>query len=289
MKAAKWVPLSFAILSAATSASASTQWRVGQEREVDEGYYMTLFSQSNGWSVWRTETQNGVSCKAVKAAEGFPQPIPVGVLDLLYRGTPFVTISQNVEAFRRQGDRQALSVRLHGRWRSGHTREWRFPGERFWREPLASDDLVEGQRIEVHVETWEYYSLLVGREDERGIIDLTGLDEALQSLVDCHPDLLSDDELTSRPVTLIEQVDHSLEYPSSAMRQGIQGSVRYRLLVSGAGEVSSCEVLESSGSEILDRATCRHMERYARFSPATNEFGEAVQAVFEGTMTWALP
>lgn len=250
---------------------------------------MTLFSQSNGWSIWRTETQHGSSCKAVKPAEGLPHPIPVGVSDSLYRGTPFVSISHDFEASRRRGGEQSLSVRLHGRWTSGHTREWRLPGERFWNERLAQKDLIEGQRIEVHVETWEYYSILVGLENERGVIDLTGLNEAIQNLIECDPQILSKEELMSRPVAPIEELDRFREYPSTAIRQSLEGNVSYRLHVTSSGEVSRCDVLVSSGFEILDQATCRHLKRYARFSPATDSNGEPIESVFEDTMAWELP
>ncbi len=256
---------------------------------MDVGYYMTLFSRSNGWSVWRIETQHDTSCKAVKAAEGRSPPIPAGVMDSFYRGSPYVSISQDLEAWRQRGDGQSLSVQLHGRWASGHTRKWRLLAGRFWNDRLTRKDLVEGRKIEVHLETWEYYSILVGKVAERGIIDLDGLNDATHSLIECDPQLLSKEELALRPPTPVGDIYRYRDYPSSAIRQSMEGKVVYRVVVNLTGKVSSCAIIESSGFELLDHATCHHLERYARFSPATDSNGEPIESKFEDTMAWQLP
>lgn len=43
---------------------------------------MALLNRSDCRSVWRTGTQYGLSCEAVRAFECLPQPIHVGVLNL---------------------------------------------------------------------------------------------------------------------------------------------------------------------------------------------------------------
>jgi len=45
-------------------------------------------------------------------------------------------------------------------------------------------------------------------------------------------------------------------YPAAARHAGAEGSTKVRLLVAGAGEVLSCEVVQSSGNADLDNGTC---------------------------------
>lgn len=54
------------------------------------------------------------------------------------------------------------------------------------------------------------------------------------------------------------------------------------------GRVSSCEVVESSGSSILDSATCRLVTRRFRHRPAIRD-GEPVASTMTRRVTWRLP
>jgi len=63
-------------------------------------------------------------------------------------------------------------------------------------------------------------------------------------------------------------------YPRSARRKGHEGCVTVELSVSESGEVSSAEIVSSSGHEELD-ASALGAVRTARFAPATED-GESV-------------
>ena len=63
-------------------------------------------------------------------------------------------------------------------------------------------------------------------------------------------------------------------YPRSARRRGHEGCVTVELSVSESGEVSSAEIVSSSGHEELD-ASALGAVRTARFAPATED-GESV-------------
>ena len=63
-------------------------------------------------------------------------------------------------------------------------------------------------------------------------------------------------------------------YPRSARRKGHEGCVTVELSVSESGEVSSVEIVSSSGHEELD-ASALGAVRTARFAPATED-GESV-------------
>ena len=76
------------------------------------------------------------------------------------------------------------------------------------------------------------------------------------------------------------------DYPTDTRHEGV---TRYRLLIAPTGRVAQCEITESSGSQWLDEATCRCLVRRARFHPATNSQGEAIEGRYEGMMRWYIP
>ncbi|HEX5181773.1 MAG TPA: energy transducer TonB [Allosphingosinicella sp.] len=68
----------------------------------------------------------------------------------------------------------------------------------------------------------------------------------------------------------------SEDYPPSAQRDNVTGTVRVRLQIGTNGRVSGCSVVGSSGSAALDSATCRLLTSRARFTPAHDSSGNAV-------------
>jgi protein TonB len=81
----------------------------------------------------------------------------------------------------------------------------------------------------------------------------------------------------------------SVAYPPEALRRGEQGRVEYQLTVSPEGRVSACQVTSSSGSAVLDRATCEIMRTRARFIPAHDDRGNPVADTVRSAMNWVLP
>lgn len=79
------------------------------------------------------------------------------------------------------------------------------------------------------------------------------------------------------------------DYPARALRDGIEGTVGYRLVIGSNGRVSACEVTSGSGSRLLDDETCRQIGRRARFEAATDENGARVIGTFTGTVRWQIP
>ncbi|ANC50469.1 hypothetical protein CP97_14783 [Aurantiacibacter atlanticus] len=53
--------------------------------------------------------------------------------------------------------------------------------------------------------------------------------------------------------------------------------------------MNACEIIGSTGHASLDNATCRLIERRARFDPATSTSGETVVGTYTGTVTWQIP
>lgn len=79
------------------------------------------------------------------------------------------------------------------------------------------------------------------------------------------------------------------DYPSSAIRAEEQGTTRFRLTVGPDGRVTNCTVTGPSGSSALDSATCRLMQRRARFTPARDSSGGPVGDVVSNAIRWVLP
>ena len=79
------------------------------------------------------------------------------------------------------------------------------------------------------------------------------------------------------------------DYPDAAIRRGEQGTVQFRLDVDATGHVARCIVIGSSGSAILDDATCRIMIERAHFQPARDRRGRAVPDQVTNRTRWVLP
>jgi protein TonB len=79
------------------------------------------------------------------------------------------------------------------------------------------------------------------------------------------------------------------DYPAAAQVRGEEGDVRARLDVDTRGRVSRCTIVQSSGSESLDDATCRILEERARFAPARDAGGNPVaDSVLTPPIVWRL-
>lgn len=79
------------------------------------------------------------------------------------------------------------------------------------------------------------------------------------------------------------------DYPTFALRHEFEGVTRFTLMVDQAGRVSACTIVVSSGSEVLDEATCRLLTLRARFSPALDKKGRAVSGSYQSSVRWQIP
>ena len=79
------------------------------------------------------------------------------------------------------------------------------------------------------------------------------------------------------------------DYPARALRDEVEGTVGYRLVVGSNGRVAACEITRSSGNSLLDETSCRLIERRARFEAATDGTGANVLGSYTGTVRWEIP
>lgn len=79
------------------------------------------------------------------------------------------------------------------------------------------------------------------------------------------------------------------DYPSRGLRMGLTGRVVIEMPVNRYGFATRCRIATSSGHPILDNATCRYMERRARFFPARDAQGNAVPGTYTRAVVWQIP
>ncbi len=77
------------------------------------------------------------------------------------------------------------------------------------------------------------------------------------------------------------------EYPYSAQRRGIEGTVVVRFLLNKEGDVDDVEIAESSGSDSLDRAALEAAEGFS-FSPGLDGYGRPVRCYAYQPFTFML-
>lgn len=77
-------------------------------------------------------------------------------------------------------------------------------------------------------------------------------------------------------------------YPRRAAQEEIEGTVGVRVTVTAEGKATACSVTKSSGSDILDGAACKDLERYGRFDPALNDAGDPISASWSTRITYKL-
>ena len=77
-------------------------------------------------------------------------------------------------------------------------------------------------------------------------------------------------------------------YPRRAAQEEIEGTVGVRVTVTADGRATGCSVTSSSGSNILDDAACKDLERYGRFDPALDDDGNPTNAGWSTRITYKL-
>ncbi|MBO9623429.1 MAG: energy transducer TonB [Sphingomonas sp.] len=79
------------------------------------------------------------------------------------------------------------------------------------------------------------------------------------------------------------------DYPTAALRHGTQGTVAFGVEVDRSGNLTRCFIVKSSGSPVLDSATCAIMRERARFAPAIDSAGQPVRSRYLSRVRWQSP
>ena len=68
-----------------------------------------------------------------------------------------------------------------------------------------------------------------------------------------------------------------------------EGVAYFELIVSPAGDIEQCRILESSGFDVLDRLTCSLISQRGHFRPALDQAGQPVASTWINRVRWARP
>ena len=91
------------------------------------------------------------------------------------------------------------------------------------------------------------------------------------------------------PLPRTEPARWVTEYPSGALQAQLQGRLVTRLEVDAFGEVTNCEVVESSGVIAFDQRSCAALVSNGRFYPALDEDQQPVKSEFIQAVRYEIP
>lgn len=136
------------------------------------------------------------------------------------------------------------------------------------------------------------------REKQLASMALPGVPAALQALKRCEESALVEWGVDlaarpllrkpARPVRRLASLLNDNDYPQSAVRANESGNSVVRMTVGPDGRVADCVTVASSGSNMLDSATCSLFARRARFSPALAADGRPTQDWHIARIRWRL-
>lgn len=140
------------------------------------------------------------------------------------------------------------------------------------------------------------FSIDAGREG-RVSFAVSGINRALPVLADCVRQLRAVYKIDEAEISAIATwpkgglaaLFSTNDYPGEALRNEQSGTVGVLLWVAPDGRISSCQIVESSASPVLEATTCSIFERRARLTPAINMAGKLVRAPVFTRIRWMLP
>lgn len=79
------------------------------------------------------------------------------------------------------------------------------------------------------------------------------------------------------------------DYPAAAQHFKMAGITGFRLSVDATGKPVRCDIIQSSGFDVLDHATCERLMANARFFPARDRAGKPMTSGYTNRVRWQLP
>jgi len=77
-------------------------------------------------------------------------------------------------------------------------------------------------------------------------------------------------------------------YPAAARIKAEEGRTGFSLDIDPAGRITACNIVSSSGSDLLDSQTCSQLIANGQFKPARDASGRAVSGKWHSAMRWKL-
>ena len=164
------------------------------------------------------------------------------------------------------------------------------------------------------IDKGEWYELPpIGADREKAVkaIEITGLlrnidlvletgrmDKAFEALRTCSWDTvkswgLNVDQQKSRqrgptPLQRLATLIRSDDYPPKLLRQGQEGFVNVRLIISDSGLVESCAVQRATKSKEFEDLVCAKLSERARFKPAIDASGKNIRSFYTQAVVFSI-
>lgn len=136
----------------------------------------------------------------------------------------------------------------------------------------------------------------ISADGQRYHLRLSGMKAAFAAADACKNDLMQEWGLDPKLVTEVKSRAEpakdpvtwltSDDYPTDAIRARERGEAVARLDIDAQGAVIGCAIVQSSGSELLDRTTCAALRKRARFRPARDAADKPVPTIWIQRFRW---
>jgi protein TonB len=93
----------------------------------------------------------------------------------------------------------------------------------------------------------------------------------------------------AQPLRPLRSLFSGYDYPIEAASFNVQGSVEFVLVIGANGRVRDCRIVRMSLIRVFGPATCAVLRRRARYTPARDAAGQAVEDMDTGEVYWGLP
>lgn len=77
-------------------------------------------------------------------------------------------------------------------------------------------------------------------------------------------------------------------YPPEARIASQEGRTEFSLDIDAAGRITGCNIIGTSGSDLLDSTTCSQLILNGQFKPARDRNGKAMAGKWNSAMRWQL-
>lgn len=130
------------------------------------------------------------------------------------------------------------------------------------------------------------------------ILELGALDAPFEALAKCVDDLLTTWGVSSekhrnltahvKPIGNAGDWANARDLPQNLRAPGFSTTIRFRLIVDAAGNVSSCHIQEGDHPQLAE-LTCKLMMERAQFEPAVDANGDRIVSYWRNAVWWGSP